>query len=428
MLDFIFRNKQKQEEPTISNPLVTKATKANKVFTENVQEPSSSEYINSYTQADVVYSCVSYACDIISQINFKLYKKSGKKLVEFKDKKVRKWFEQPNPYQSMADILTLYFQSYFLTGNAYLTFEKVGINYEGWVLNPSQMQVVPDEKKFINGYLYAEQYTYKTNEILHYKNSTIGNPYYGVSFLTSLIDPLLLESYSISELVDFYKNSLIAQGILSSEYPLTKKQIDNLREQFKALYGRGSSDRHGFMLVPNNMKYQPLRINPKDGLLLESLGISSDKIYSVFRLSPKLLGSDEKGSTNGTELSALKLNYINGFIRPQINKLIKNWENHFRRILKTDNFFIEADYTNIPEVSTQLTTNIEQIERAVNSGLISRNEGRIFIGYEPIDSELMDSLISPAYLIGTSDQAIDFRTGNRLTNFENGSNNDKPKE
>ena len=414
MFDFLFKGGNKTSPPEIKEPLVTKATKANKVFTENVNAPSSGDYITSYTQADTIYSCVSYATDIVSQINFKLYKKTGKKLTEFKDKKILKWFNQPNPYQSMADILSLYVQSYLLTGNAYLTFEKVGINFEGWVLDPTQMKVVPDDKKFLNGYIYAEKYTYKTNEILHFKNSVVNNPYYGVSYLSSLVDPLLLDSYATGELVDFYKNSLIAQGILSSEYPLTQKQIDNLKEQFKSLYGKGGSDRYGFMLVPNNIKYQSFKASMKDSMILDTLGVSSDKIYQVFRLSPKLLGKDNSGSTNGTELKSLKALYINNFIRPQINKLVKSWENHFRRILKNDNFYIEADYTQIPEVNTALTEKIDAVKEALANGIITRNEARSELGFDVIEEtdSMLDSIISPAFLLGTN--PIDLRTGKPL--------------
>jgi len=415
MFNFLFGSSSSPPASyTTDTPITTKATKANKLFAENISNPSDSEYIDTYTKADIVFSCVGYASDIVSQVTFKLQKKVGNKYVPFKDKKVLKWFEQPNPFQSLSDILYTYTQSYLLTGNAYLTFEKVGINYEGWVLDPTKIVIVPDEKKFLSGYLYGETYTYKPSEIIHFKNSVIGNQYYGESFLKPLIDPLLLESYATSDIIDFYKNSLIAQGIFSSEFPLTEKQIKNIRAQFRDLYSRGSSERHGHIILPNNMKYQPMRINPKDGLLLESLGVSSDRIYKVFRLNPALLGISTN-DVNGTELREMKKIYINNFIRPMIYRLSKNLEIFFKRVLKTDNLYIIPDYSNIPEVNTALEEKIESVEKAVTSALMTRNEGRIELGKEPIDNELMNALIAPAYLVGSD--PIDLTTGQRVTEF-----------
>ena len=394
-----------QKQAKLTEPLEMKATKANKVFAENTANLAQENYLTAYRNADVVFSCVSYAADIASQVDIKVMANKNGQLVPYKNEKVVSWFVQPNPFQSMSDIIYIYMQSYLLTGNAYLTFEKVGTKYEGWVLNPVRTEIVPHPKKYIEGFIYDKQIPYKTDEILFFKNSTLNSEYYGESYLAGLVDPLAIEAFAIDDLKSFYEHSLIAQGIFSSEFPLSQEQIDSLREQFRALYGQGGSERHGHIIVPSNMKYQPLRINPKDGMLLEALGISEERIYKVFRLNPALLGI-AKDSVNGTELKEFKKLYVNNFLRPILNRMIKQWETFFRRVLKDNNLVLVADYSGIPEISDALTEKIDQIKSAFSSGFMSINEARDYLNLPKVEGQLVDDRFIPSFLFGSSPMSV----------------------
>ena len=393
-------------------PIETKATKANKLFMENAEITTSTQgFINAYSNADLIYSCVSYASDIISQIKINAFKQDKQgELTEYGNEKLLNWLRQPNPFQSMPDILYLYAQSYFLAGNAYLTFEKVGSNYEGWILNPVKTKVVPDTRQFIKGYIYDDKVAYKLNEMIPFKNSFLGNEFYGQSYLTALVDPLSIEGFAVDDLKSFFANSLVAQGIFTSEFPLTKAQIEALREQFRTLYGRGGEERYGHIIAPNSLKYQPLKLTPKDGMLLEALGVTEERIYKVFRLNPILLGIGVKNTSNsGTSLKEQKKIYINNFIRPIINRMLKQWETAFRRIFKDPDLVLMPDYSAIPEVNTALEEKIDSVKTAVSLGLLSQNEGRAVLGYRKLEGQLMDSHLAPSYLYGT--EPLDLMTG-----------------
>ena len=398
---------------------VEKASKANGELLDAVQD--STDYLSFYEKSDIVFSCVSFASDIISQINFNIEEIKNGENIPIKDEKILNWFLQPNPFQSMAEVIYLYMQSYFLTGNSYLTFEKVGGKIESWVIPPNKIKIVPDKKQYIKGFLVADKIAYKPNEIIFFKNPSLSNNYYGQSYLATAIDPLKIEGYVVEDLLTFYDNSLIAQGIFTSEFPLTKEQIDNLHEQFEALYGRTGRKRHGHLIVPNNLKYQSMKLNPKDGLLLDSLNISAEKIYKIFRLSPSLLGNPANGTdVNGTELKEYKKIYINNFIRPIINRLVKQWETFFRKITKNPNIVITPDYRGIPEVNTALEEKIDSVKQAVSIGLLNHNEGRKEVGYKPVEGEYMDAYFAPSYLTGTN--PLDLVSGDSLNLSPSNSN------
>jgi len=422
MFDFTsLFNKNSNNSPPVINlsedkklptePLEVKATKANKLFGENITQPDNSEYVKSYSTSDLIFSCVSYACDIASQVKLKAYIEKDEELEPIKDKKLKAWLQQPNPFQSMSELIYLYIQSYLLTGNAYMSFEKVANKYESWVLNPVKIKIVPHTKRYIQGFLYDDQIAYKAEEIIFFKNPSIDNEYYGQSFLKSLIDPLLLESYATSDLKSFYQNSTIMSGLLTSEYPLSDKQIKSLREQFKKLYGQKGGERFGFLLSGNNLKYQPLKISPKDALLLEALNISEDKIYKVFRMNPLLLGV-AKDSVNGTEVSNFKQLYVNNFIRPMLHRMVQQFTTFFRRVLKNDSIVFVEDYDFIPEMNTVLEEKIDAVKQAISIGLLSTDEGRNIIGYNPLEGKYTDSHLAPSFLTGTN--PLDLVSGEQL--------------
>jgi len=411
-------------EVKLNQPLNQKASRVTKVESWNEFNPDTNlaVYNKAYADSDTIFSIVSYIADITSQIKFEIFKqlKNGK-LIDTPYRELKDWLEQPNPFQPMSEIIYTYIISHLINGNAYLTYERVGRHIESWILNPLYVQIVPDEKRYISGFIYKNQIAFKTDEVLFFKNPSLDNMWYGVSYLSPLLDMLKLESFSIEDLKEFYEHSLIAQGIFTSEFPLTQKQIEALKEQFRQLYGMKGSDRYGHIIAPNNLKYQPIKFSPKDAMLLDALKISEERIYKLFRLSPALLG--DLSHTSKTGLAESKKIFVNNFIRPLINRLLKTWETFFRRKYKDNSIVFVANYSDIPEISDALTEKVDKVRIAVASGLISPNEGRYLIGFDEIkDSEFMDSIFTPQYLVGQN--PIDMRTG-KVLNFDTTQGSDK---
>jgi HK97 family phage portal protein len=398
------------EENKNTSPLEIKASKANTKLVDNATNTSTAREVNSYNTADVVFSCVGYAADVASQVVFNIYEEKGGKKVPTQNKQLQAWLEQPNPFLSMSELIYIYIQSYLLGGNAYLTFEKVGKNIESWVLDPTKMQVVPDPKKYISGYLFDDTIAYKPEEVIAFKNLTPANLYYGVSYIKPLVDMLSIESYGVEDLKSYYSNSLIAQGIFTSDMGLTTKQVEALRQQFEQLYGRGGNARYGHLIAPNNLTWKPIKSNPKDAMLLDSLRLSEDRIYKVFRLSRALLG--EQISGNSMNIKELKKNYVNNFIRPLLYKMLKQWETFFKRVFKNTSITIETDYSNIPEISQVFDERVDNVRLGISTGVISVNEGRDLLNLDRIEGEYVDSYFSPAYLLGQN--PVDLATGAQI--------------
>jgi len=399
--------RQINKEIKNTEPVYVKASKNNKLLAANLSKPADTSAY--YTNSDLVNTCVSFISDIASQVQIKIYEERAGELIPTKNQKLLDWQHTPNPFMPMSQLIKGYIQSYLISGNGYLTFEKIGGSYESWLLTPNRTEIVPDTKKYITGFIFDKQISYKAEEVIHFKNVEVSRGYYGISPLIALTDILLTESYATDDLKAFYENSLIVSGLLSSEYPLSDRQVDSLKAQFNALYGKGGEERFGFIIASNDLQYKPLKLSPKDGMLLEALGITEDRVYEAFKVDKALVG---RASSNSANIKEVKLNFLNNVIRPMIYQLLQTLETHFKRVFKNNNIRVLSDYSNIPEISEISESKVSAITKMLASGVISFNEARDALNYKQKEGVYMDSQFAPSYLSGSN--PTDLVTGEQV--------------
>jgi len=374
----------------------------------NVSTPkgSNSSTVNdTFITSDIVHKCVDYIAKQTSQVRFnvkQIDKKTGKP-VDVKDKKLMALFKTvPNDYQTWGELLYLDTLAQHLTGNSYITFEKVKGKYELWcIAEPQEMEVVVDkEDGLITGYVFNSLVEYDKSEIIHNKNMILGNNYYGASTITSLIDTLTMEGYATEDIIKFYENGLVSTSILTSEQPLTPKQANDLTSELSLKYGMKNGKRHSLIVLPNNLSIKPLRLSPQEAMLLDSLGITHDRVLSTFHLHRMVLGGDIESYTHSID-ELVNLQFTNA-VRPVINKFRENLEAFLRRTLKNMDLIIEVDYSNLPEVQLAKLVHHEKARTLYTSGLASLNEARSILGFPSIDAELADQNHLPEFLLGSS--------------------------
>jgi HK97 family phage portal protein len=359
---------------------------------------------STFTTSDLVHKCVDYLASTVSQVRFNVKQKSpnGNLLEPIRDKKLINLFDTaPNEYQTWSELLYIETLSTQLTGNSYITFEKVKGSYEMWAINsPQDMEVTLNKQDgLIAGYLFNGKVEYTKDEVIHNRLPVLGNDYYGVSAIQSLIDQLLLEGYGTQDLIKFYKNGLVSSSILTSEQPLTKNQANELTKSIGKDFTINGDKRQSLIVLPNNLSVKPLRINPNDAMLLDSLNISEDRILSAFKLHKMVLGGTLDAYTHNID-ALLEMQFTNA-IRPLISRFIDKLQAFLRRVTKNDKLVIEPDYSNLPEIKLSKLVHTDTARNLYVSGLVSLNEGRAILGLPSVDAELADQNHLPSFLVGT---------------------------
>jgi len=382
----------------------TKATKASSKYFESYSDgnkPTSKKNEENYLHtSELIFSAIDYVSKAASQAIPRLVKvnpSNGDK-EEVTDKKLIQWLAAPNQFQSWGEIVELIVQGYFLSGNSFISHELVKGRFESWHLGPpSAVKVVPDKKKFITGYVYLDKVAYKTEEVIHFKNPTLNNIYYGVPSVRPLLDTLLLEASSIGELKQFYEGSTILSGILQSEYNLSPEQIREIREQFKELYGKQGSERRGTVVLPAHMSYNTVQATPKDSMLLDSLTVSERRVFRVFKINPIALGGAEQSTSHPQELMKATFNTA---VRPYLYKIEDQLTVFLREKFNDPTLKFYFDLDRITELETPLDTKANASKTMYTTGIASLNEARDLVGLPKLDEENADKHILAAYLFG----------------------------
>lgn len=378
------------------------------------KRPSTETNYTTYSTSDLVNSCVNYITETGGLVKFRIGQKDKDgKIQPVKDRKVRELFEtSPNPFYTWQETTENLIQSYLLAGNAYMNIELLK-KYELWNLEPHKMKVVPDTTNYLAGYLYNDKISFLPEEVMHVRRANSNNQYYGSSAVMECIaDPLLLEAYGIGDLKEFYENSSVGGGVLTSEFPLSPEQIVSIREQFVENYGKGTK-RHSMIVLPNKMSYSSIKLSPKDSMLLDSLGIADDRILRVFRLNRIVLGGGtESFGTHPEEV--LKMVFTTA-IKPIVEKIASQLQLFFQTLLNKTDVIVYCDYDNIPYMQSNIETKAEAVIKLWTSGLASINEGRDLLGLPEVDHPNYNIRFLPSYLLGTTPTSVeDYQVGMSL--------------
>jgi HK97 family phage portal protein len=407
LFDF-FKKKQPNNQQQYSEAregsifILNKATKANKKFIEDYKDGNgklaSSAQENTFHTSELVFSCVDYISKAASQAVPKLYEVKNGERKPVKDKKLQNWILQPNPFWSWGSIIELATQGLLLSGVAPLTFEINKGEYETWFLTPpSNVTVVPDKSNYIKGFIYNDAIAYKADELIWIINPTLNNAYYGLPSVATLLDTLELEADAIEELKNFYEGSNIISGILKAEYPLTPEQIEELRKQFNALYGKDGSARRGTAILPAKMDYKPIQATPKDAMLLDSLNISEKRVLRVFKLNALVLGGESNSAGKPQELMKVVFNTA---VRPYLYKIADQITVFLRNKFKKPYLF-EFDFDRITELDTPLDVKADSAKTLLATGIASLNEAREMVNLDKLNFEGANKNLIPAFLAGS---------------------------
>jgi len=389
---------------TIVTPINTKSTKASqkyfKEYSDGNKILAKSNEENYFHTSELIFSSVDYISKAASQAVPRLVKvnPSTGDYEEVKDVKLTRWIGSPNQFQSWGEFIELIIQGLLLGGNSFISHELVRGRFESWHLGPpSKVQVVPDKRDFISGYLYLDKIAYKTSEVIHFKNPTLNNIYYGVPAVRPLLDTLLLEATSIAELKQFYDGSNILSGILQSEYNLSPAQVKEVRQQFKELYGARGSERRGTVVLPSSMTYNTVQSNPKDAMLLDSISVSERRVFRAFKINPIALGGAEQSTSRPQELMKATFNTA---VRPYLYKLQDQITAFLREKFKDPTLLCYFDLDRITELETPLDTKATASKTLYSTGVASLNESRDLVGLPKLADENADKHILASYLFG----------------------------
>lgn len=241
-------------------------------------------------------------------------------------------------------------------------------------------------------------------DILHfYKNSRDGVQ--GIGILSYGNKALKLSEYQNNSATDFYDSGCSISGILKFNEQVLDVDKDEIRKNWQQVHGANSS---GLAIMDYNCDFLPVQQTPKDSQLIESRQFSITEIARYFGINPCLLQDLTHISYSTLEAAQME------FVQHTLMQYVTLFQDEMTRKLCDGYEIIDLDETYLLVSDKQSQANY--IKTLVDTGVISRNEGRYMLGLAPIDG--LDDIVIPFTKI----------EDNKLNNVDKSENNKEIEE
>jgi HK97 family phage portal protein len=337
-----------------------------------------------------VYACVNTIASDISKLPIQVYEvdlETGARSLRRRDYYAL-LMREPNRYQTAADFMFSFVQSYLLQGNTYAYCgkrNKRGEIEELHVLKPMSVKpLIGDDgsvfydvgEDYLAGLRINDQRLSERDVIHHRLPLLPGYPLVGVTPIFAAAASSALGLKILTDSQQFFGNASRPSGLLSSEQHMSKDIIDRYKQEWDEAY-RGAEFGKTAILT-GGMKWQPLTITAQDAQLIEQLRYSVEDVARVFRVPPFMLGDMSKVSYRNTEqLGRMYLSNCIGFHLEHIEQRLA------RAFDFPPNFEIRFDLSGF--LRTEMDVRFTAYQQALTAGWISANEVRAQEGLEPVD-------------------------------------------
>ena len=227
---------------------------------------------------------------------------------------------RPNPLTTHRD---LWYQSiwYMLaTGVCYWAVEETNKvdntiipgRSKIWLLPSDKIQIIPDAKNGIAGYLLNVNGTtikYSTNEVIAFRDFNPIQPFYPLSLMTVGESSIKLDHYAHRYNIKYFENDGSAGVILETDQPYDAATNERILSHWAARH-QGVDKSHNIDILWYGLKYKNPSKSPKDLDYVNLMRLTREEIISLFGVPPATVGLFEYA------------NYANSQIQ---NKML--WEN-----------------------------------------------------------------------------------------------------
>lgn len=345
------------------------------------------QYKKAYEELEIVNRGVNMIVDDTAEIRTKVGTAiKGRSIVKnIKRAKVDLLINQePNPFQDINTFRRNLVIDFILDGNIFVYYDGVHLYH----LPSDKMTINASESTYIESYTFQRDLVYKPSEIIHIKENSFFSIYRGVPRLSPALRTMQLMTSMRKFQDNFFKNGAVPGLVLKSPNTLSEKIKERMLQSWSTRYRPDAGGRRPLILDGglevdsiSNVNFKELdfqgSITENERIILKSLGVP-----------PLLLDS----GNNANIRPNMRLYYLETIL-PIVRKINFAYERFF-------GFQLEEDLTNIPALQPELRDQSQYYTSLVNGGVITPNEARDAIGFEPIEGN--DELRIPANIAGSA--------------------------
>ena len=327
-----------------------------------------------------VYRCVEVITNGVASLPVKLYRTDEKGFkYEMHNNLSFILSKKPTGKINAFTFYKLIVKDILLQGNAYALIlrnskgEIIGLQYiqAGLVSPIDKGDRIEYQVTGIKGFVRQE-------DILHFMNYT-DNGVYGISVLTHARRTLGIADYGENASENFYKSGGCTTGFLKFDGPSSGKQREEILSAWNQATGGVRNQPNGIPVLPANVNYTQLSVNPADAQLLESREFSVVEICRFFGVSPTKCFDLTHASYNNSEMAELA--FLNDTLRPLLTKIEMEMETKLFK--PEEGYDIKFDVSEL--LRTDKKSQAEYFTKLFNLGVLSPNDIRKELDMDEIE-------------------------------------------
>ena len=337
--------------------------------------------------SDVVKICIDRIATHAAKLKPRYVKTEEDKTVQEKKGNLSYLLKfQPNPLMTPYDFIYKVVTLLYLNNNAFIypvydqnTYDLIAI----WPIKPNSVEMLKDEsgETFLRFYFSnGKSYTLPYESIIHLRRFYGTNDLFGgsgaVSDHSALLKTIKINDSVLQGLDNAIKSSFQIKGLLKINGILNDKDKTAQKKEFDEAL-KESVETGGSAIVPVDLKseYIPLATDPK---LIDSTTLTflQKKIISYFGVSDAIF--DNKYNENE----------YNAFYESVIEGIAIALSEAFSKALLTRGQLEKGEQIVFYSERLQYAswnTKVQAIEKLMGLGILSLNESRALLGFEPIE-------------------------------------------
>lgn len=290
---------------------------------------------------------------------------------------------EPNLFQDISTFKRNLITDYLLDGNIFVYFDGAHLYH----LPADNVTIHADSKTYIEKYTYND-IDYGPDEVIHIKENSFHDIYRGVSRLKPAVRTMELMANMRSFQDNFFKNGAVPGLVLKSPNTLSEKIKERMLQSWAIRYRPDSGGRRPLILDGGIEVDKISNVNFKELDFTNAITENEKIILKAIGVPPILLDS----GNNANIRPNMRLYYLETVL-PIVRKMNFAFSRYF-------GFVIREDVTGTPALQPELRDQAQYYQSLVNAGILSPNEARSQLGYEPIKGQ--DELRIPANIAGSA--------------------------
>lgn len=325
--------------------------------------------------------------------------------------------QNPNPFCNYSVFIKQLITSYLVFGNGYYIVSMNG-NTPILITNVANINVSV-QQNMQDG--YASVYTvngtdkYKRDIDNLYRNDK-GSILFNIRDMSmcgdwrlqgqSRLRPIIKDIELLASIYQLNQSLMQNEGRPSGsieakdDAEFTDEQRDSLKEQFTADFS-GVKKAGNVLTMPTGFTFKPLSLSPKDMDYQSLVKMVTQGIYNTFNIPLSLINSDSLSLAN-MEVAMTHL-YINAVI-PTIKTVFASFTHNLLPFYFNQKGVYEVTF-NSREIEALQTQHLQSIKQEMDLGVITINEAREKLGYEPKAGG--DQLLIASNLVPLGDDEFD---------------------